>query len=172
MTDTAQQPPWNAADKASSLRTYAEWLHGIAVQTFLKDKTHCQILFLFTDAGMASVNPVPAGTEPEQLLAGVRKAVLANNLYGVIAISECWTYMPKRPGDHVAIQLTHGEMRVSDLKAGDRTEALMLRMESRDGAHVTWLEPILRSGADVTLGGGMVLGREKCLKLEGFFDAV
>ena len=63
-----------------------------------------------------------------------------------------------------------GEMRVEDLKDDDRTEALMLRMESRDGGHLTWLEPIMRDGGKVVLGEGMVLGREKCLKLEGFFE--
>jgi hypothetical protein len=42
-------------------------------------------------------------------------------------------------------------------------------MESRDGGHLTWLEPIIRTGDDVTLGEGMVLGREQCLKLESFF---
>ena len=83
------------------------------------------------------------------MLAGVRRAVAENNLYGVVTIAECWTYMPRRPGDHVAVQLTHGEMRVGDLKAEDRTEALMVRMESRDGAYVTWLVPIIRVGDNV-----------------------
>lgn len=172
MQDNDSQPTWNPADKPASLKAYAEYLHREAVRMFMQDKTHVQILFLFSDDGLASVNPVPANTPNDRLVAGVRQAVLENGLYGVIMIAEAWTYLPKRAGDHTAVQIMHGEMRVADLKDDDRTEALMLRMESRDGGHLTWLEPILRSGADVTLGGGMVLGREKCLKLEGFFDAV
>jgi hypothetical protein len=148
---------------------YAEWLHGEAVRVFRKDKTHCQILFLFTDAGLASVNPVPANTAADALTAGVRQAVLGNGLYGVIMIAEAWTYLPKRAGDHTAVQIMCGEMNVADLKDDDRTEALTVRMESRDGGHLTWLEPIIRTGDDVTLGEGMVLGREQCLKLESFF---
>lgn len=170
MIDTGQLPPWDPADKPGSLRAYAEWLRGIAIDTFLKDKAHCQILFLFGDDGLASVNPVPENTEPSGLLAGVRSAVQEHNLCGVITIAEAWTYMPKRAGDHTAVQIMHGEMRVEDLKDEDRTEALMLRMESRDGGHLTWLEPIIRTGDDVTLGEGMLLGIEKCLKLDSFFQ--
>lgn len=169
MLDNDSQPPWNPSDKLGSLKAYAEWLHVIAAATFLKDKSHLQILFLFNDAGLASMNPVPEGTEPDRLLAGVRQAVLEHNLYGVITIAEAWTYMPKRLGDHTAVQIMCGEMNVEDLRDVDRTEALMLRMESRDGGHLTWLDPIQREGADVRLGDGMVLGRGKCLKLESFF---
>ena len=170
MTDNDSQPIWNPADKPGSLKAYAEFLHHQAVEMFRKDKTHCQILFLFSDAGLVSVNPVPANTAADALAAGVRQAVLENGLYGVIMIAEAWTYLPKRVGDHTAVQIMHGEMRVGDLKAEDRTEALMVRMESRDGGHLTWLEPIIRTGDDVTLGEGMVLGHEQCLKQESFFE--
>ena len=62
-----------------------------------------------------------------------------------------------------------GEMNVADLKDEDRTESLILKMESRDRGHLTWLDPSIRTGDDVTLGEGMVLGNEQCLKLESFF---
>ena len=168
MTDNDSQPPWNTDDKPGSLKACAEWLHREAVRMFMQDKSHCQILFLFTDAGLVSVNPVPANTPNDRLVAGVRQAVRENNLYGVITIAEAWTYLPKQARDHTAVQIMHGEMRVADLKDEDRTEALMLRMESRDGGHLTWLDPIIRTGDDVALGEGTVLGREQCLKLEGF----
>jgi hypothetical protein len=136
---------------------------------FRKDKTHCQILFLFSDAGLVSVNPVPANTAAGALAAGVRQAVLENGLYGVIMIAEAWTYLPKRAKDHTAVQIMCGEMNVADLKDDDRTEALIVRLEGRDGGHLTWLDPIIRTGDDVTLGEGVVLGPEQCLKLASFF---
>lgn len=169
MTDNDSQPVWNPADKPGSLRAYAEWLHREAVRVFTQDKTHCQILFLFGDDGLASVNPVPANTAAAALTASVRRAVLENGLYGVIMIAEAWTYLPERAGDHTAVQIMCGEMNVADLKDEDRAEALMVRLESRDGGHLTWIATITRTGTDVTLGGCMVLGREKCLKLESFF---
>lgn len=169
MENRASQPGWNIDDKPGSLKAYAEWLHVEAVRVFRKDKTHVQILFLFSDAGLVSVNPVPANTAADALTAGVRQAVLDNGLYGVIMIAEAWTYLPKRAKDHTAVQIMCGEMRVADLKDGDRTEALMLRKESRDGGHLTWLDPIVRDGDKVVLGEGLVLGRARCLKLESFF---
>jgi hypothetical protein len=119
MTDNDIQPIWNPADKSGSLKAYAEYLHREAVRVFLKDKTHCQILFLFSEAGLVSVNPVPANTAADALTAGVRQTVLKNGLYGVIMIAEAWTYMPKREKDHTAVQIMHGEMRVTDLKDDD-----------------------------------------------------
>lgn len=169
MKDNGSQPYWNPADKQASLKDYAEWLHREAVRVFMQDKTHCQVLFLFTDDGLASVNPVPANTAADALTAGVRQAVLENGLYGVIMIAEAWTYLPKRAKDHTAVQIMCGEMNVADLKDDDRTEALMLRMESRDGGHLTWIDPIISDGGKVMLCDGMVLGREKCIKLECFF---
>jgi hypothetical protein len=169
MTDNDSQPIWNPNDKSGSLKAYAEWLHREAVRLFTQDKTHCQILFLFSDAGLVSVNPVPANTAAVALTAGVRQAVLENGLYGVIMIAEAWTYMPRRAKDHTAVQIMCGEMNVADLKDEDRAEALMVRMESRDGGHLMWVEPIVRTGTEVTLGEGTVLGRDKCLKLDSFF---
>ena len=153
MQDNDIQPLWDPDDKPGSLKAYAEWLHREAVRVFRKDKTHCQILFLFKDAGLVSVNPVPANTAADALTAGVRQAVLENGLYGVILIAEAWTYLPKRAKDHTAVQIMYGEMNEANLKDEDRAEALMLRMESRDGGHLTWLDPIIRTGDDVTLSG-------------------
>lgn len=63
---------------------------------------------------------------------------------------------------------------MGELKDEDRTEALiLLRMESRDGGHLTWLDPIIRTGDDVTLGEeGMVRQREMCLNGELLCSAV
>ena len=73
--------------------------------------------------------------------------------YGVIQIAEAWTYNRRSAEDHTFKQVMFGEMRVSDLNQGDRTEALTVRMESRDGAGRLWISPILRGGgAKVSLG--------------------
>ena len=55
MKDNSSRPDWNPADKPASLKAYAEWLHREAVRVFMKDKTHVQILFLFSDVGLARV---------------------------------------------------------------------------------------------------------------------
>lgn len=129
----SQQPQWNPADKAASFLIWAEWLHEQAKEMFAKDKTHGNIVFLFGDQGIASINPVPPNTEPDQLTAGVRQAVKENDLFGVVTIAEAWTYFPKSEKDHTSFQLLDGEMKVADLNDSDKTEALMVRMENRDG---------------------------------------
>ena len=149
----------------------AEWLHDEAKDVFNKDKTHAQILFLFSgDEGLVSMNPIPPKTEPEQLLAGVRQAVQEHDIYGVITVAEVWTYIPQRPNDHITVQLRHNEMRVGDLKDEHRREALMVDLQSKDGEHLTWLDPIIRRGKEVTLGRTMVLPKEKCLNKGSYFE--
>lgn len=51
---------------------------------------------------------------------------------------------------------------------GRQTQALMVRIESRDGDNLTWLDPIVRDGGELTLGG-VVLPQELCIKLDGYF---
>ncbi len=53
-----------------------------------------------------------------------------------------------------------GEMAVSDLKKGDREEALMVRVESRDGLNHLWLSPIVRKGEEVALAEPMEMSAE------------
>ena len=53
----AEQPPWDPADGPTSLRAFAEWLHGEATEMFLKDGTHGNIIFLFDETG-CPVNPL------------------------------------------------------------------------------------------------------------------
>ena len=47
----------------------------------------------------------------------------------------------------------------------------MVRMESRDGEHTTWLDEIVRDGDNVTLGKAMMVDRDQCLNLESYFGS-
>lgn len=145
-------PLWNPSAKSASIRKWAEHLHTEAKRVFLQDKTHAHILFMFQDAGPTSITPVPPKTPHHQVHSAISRAVREHNLYGVIHVGEAWTYFPKGKKDHTAFQLLDGEMRVSDLKDGDKTEALYLRMESRDGDCVVYLNQIVRHGDTVGLG--------------------
>lgn len=164
------KPTWNPAAPHASLMKWGESLRKEAKRVFLQDGTHAQMLFLFDDNGIASVNPIPPRTNPEQIAAGVRHAIGEHNLYGVITIAEAWTYFPEKANDHTVSQLLDGEMKVSDLREGDKTEVLMVSLQSRDGEHVTWLDKIERKDGKVTLGLGMRVPKTKCLKMINFFE--
>ena len=78
--------------------------------------------------------------------------------YGVIQVAEAWTYMRRSPTDHVFTQVMQGEMRVSDLSRGERTEALIVAAQARAGAGRMWISPILRGGpAKVSLADAVEL---------------
>ena len=52
-----------------------------------------------------------------------------------------------------------GEMAVSDLKKGDKTEALVVRYECRDGSQRMWIRPVVRPKAGgVALGDALEMG--------------
>ena len=97
-------------------------------------------------------------------MANLQGTIKANNAYGVIQIGEGWAYIPPRPDDHTYRQVLEGEMKVSELKPGDKKEALLIRYQSTDGDQCVWVNPIQRTGAGVSLGDaieiqGEALGR-------------
>ena len=145
-------PLWNPDAKSASIRKWADHLHKEAKRVFLQDTTHAHFVFSFQDSGPVSVTPVPPKTPQDQIHNAIMNAIRKNNLYAVIDVGEAWTYFPKGEEDHIAFQLLDGEMRVSDLSDKDKTEALYLRMESKDGACVVYVDRIVRDGDKVALG--------------------
>lgn len=145
-------PGWDAADKAGSLIKYADWLHAEARRVFDQDGTHVAVFFLFRDNGLCSINAIPPKATHEQATAGIRDAVKRYGLYAVMQVAESWAYVPKGPLDHTVVQLKYGEMAVADLKPEDRTEALVIRVESGEAVHFMWVAGILRDGEKPRLG--------------------
>lgn len=131
---------------------------------FLKAGSHVEIYFLFTREGQGTLIQVPPGMTREAFMANLQGTIKANNAYGVIQIGEVWAYIPPRPDDHTYRQVLEGEMKVSELKPGDKKEALLIRYQSTDGDQCVWVNPIQRTGAGVSLGDaieiqGEALGR-------------
>jgi hypothetical protein len=149
-------PIWNPADPAGSLRTYAEWIRNIAVSTFLSDKTHAELFLFIKITGPSSVFPVPPKTDRKEIISAIRQTIQEENIYGIIHITEAWTYMPSGRNDHTVKQILDGEMAVSDLNETDKREALLVSFESREGSYEVWSAPIVRDNKKgVTLGGDM-----------------
>lgn len=160
--DRTGNPPWLPTAKSASIRQWAEHLHQSSTRVFRADKTHVHILFLFKDEeGLVSINPVPPKTDHGQVYEAIRRTIREHNLYAVIHIGEAWAYIPRQPGDHTVFQLLDGEMKVSELNPGDKTEVLYLRMESRDGDCVVYLNPIIRDGSTVELGDDRIIPHEE-----------
>jgi len=148
------QPKWEIDAASECIRKWTENLHTEAKRLFAQDGTHANLLFLFNkESGLICVNPVPSNVDYDQLNAAVANSVKEYDLYGVILIGETWAYYIKE-NDHTAFQLLDGEMRVSDLNAEDKKEALMVKMENRDGDCLVYLDEIIRDEKGVILKEG------------------
>ena len=75
-------------------------------------------------------------------------------------IVEAWVYIPKKPDDHTMKQILDGEIAVSELKSGDKAEALIVRYECRAGNQRMWVSQILRTKDGVALGDALEMGDE------------
>lgn len=140
----SSQPKWIANSKSSCMLEWTDYLHTEAKRLFNQDGTHGNMMFSFSkEEGLISVNLIPPNTDNDQLNEAISNAVSEHGLYSVIVIGETWMY-PIKEKDHTAFQLLDGEMRVSDLNDKDKKEALMIRMENRDGDCLVYLDEIIR----------------------------
>lgn len=142
----SNQPTWVPTDPSQSIQRWADFLHSEAKRLFRQDHTHGSMLFSFKqEQGLVSVNMLPTTFDDyNELNEAIAHAAVEYDLYGVIFIGEAWMYFIKE-NDHTAFQLLDGEMKVSDLNKEDKKESLMLKMESRSGDCMTYLNEILRN---------------------------
>lgn len=152
MQEPVPPPAWDAADPSASLLRHAAWLNTEARRSFQEAGTHVELVFLLRADGEGGLATPPPGMARPVFTAALRDAIKSHDLYGIIHVAEAWTYLPGRPGDHTFRQLAEGEMTVHDLKSEDRTEALMVHLQSRDGLQLLWIHPITRTASSITLG--------------------
>jgi hypothetical protein len=150
------------------MRRTAEWFVEEARRSFLTDGTHVELFFLFREDGSYSMGPPPPDMPKDQFAAVLRQRIRDDNTFGVVHIVEAWVYVPKRVGDHTARQLEAGEMRVTDLRREERTEALVVRYECRDRAQRMWISPIVRTKDGVALADALEMGET----VEGRFGSL
>ena len=91
----------------------------------------------------------------DAFVAQLKRGIKQHQIFGIIHMVEAWTYFPRKPADHTMRQIMEGEIAVSELNKGDRTEALMVRCEGRDGYSMLWLSPIIRTPTGVALADPM-----------------
>ena len=151
------KPEWNPADPSGSLRRFAEWVHEMAKYQFMKDGSHIHLFFLFQKDGEGSIVPVNGKIDHNRLPEALKEKICRENIYGIVHVAEGWSYFSPDPQDHTKKQLIHGEMRVSDLRDKDKTEVLLVIMQSRDDDYCCWLDPIIRNSktGKVLLGQGV-----------------
>lgn len=154
---------------ATCFRRFAQDLKEQSKQVFLKDKYHQEMFFFVTNDGRAFVMPAPKDLDRDQTAEKLRHTIREHNIYGLVHICESWTYFRQKPGDHTLKQIMAGEIKVSELRPNDRDEALVVMMESREGAHFMWITPIFRAGDRITLGESMSFADRMDGRFAGLF---
>ena len=137
-------PDGDVSDPSGSMRRTAEWFAEEARTTFLKDGTHVELFFLYRPDGQGSMGNPPPKMDRDQFTQLLRQTIRMNDIYGVVHVVEAWVNVPRKPDDHTMKHILAGEMAVSDLKKGDKTEALVVRCECRDGSQRMWISPVVR----------------------------
>ena len=145
-------PEWDQASPSASMRRTAEWCVEAARAAFLKDGTHEELFFLFQENGKVSVVE-QKGLTRDQFATALKQQARAEKVFGIVHVVIIRVYIPRGPNDHTWIQLTSGEMRMSDLKHEDKTESILVHYKCRDGTQRAWISPIVRPKA-----GGVALG--------------
>ena len=154
-------PGWKAASPLESFKHFAQSIHEQAKAMLLRDKTHAEMFFFMPLDGHGHI--VLWQKADRDLQADwLRQHINEHYIYGVVHICEAWAHFVKRPNQHTLKQLQAGEMKVSELRPEDRTEALMVSAQSRDGFALVWMDEILRNQAS----GSLWLG--ECREFEDF----
>ncbi len=161
---------WSPATRATCFRRFAQDLKEQSKGVFLRDGHHGEMFFFVSDDGRAAVMPAPADLDRDKMVDQLRQKVRENNIYGLVHISESWSYFRQKPVDHTLKQIMEGEIKVSELRPQDRDEALVVMMETREGAHFMWLTPILRDGDVATLGETLAFPDKTGGRLAGLFE--
>lgn len=150
---SANLPDWDPAKPSESMRRTAEWFVEEARTTFLKDGTHVELFFLCDGNGQGSMGPPPPDMPKNQFVESLKESIRQNEIFGIVHVVEAWVFIPKHPNDHTYRQILAGEIAVSELKKSDKTEALVVRYECRDGTQRMWISTIVRPKT-----GGVALG--------------
>ena len=122
-------PDWNPQDKPASLKGWVDMLLAETRRQFLSDGTHIEIFFLFNDDGLMNLAPI-SGMEKEEIIAGLKQTLRANDGYAYIHIVEAHT-------------------RAIDCAA--EADSLLLIAESRDGYSKAILNTVVMKGDEKCL---------------------
>ena len=151
-----ETPIWDASNPDESFSRYADFLHRKAKWTFLKDKTHVELIFAFRPAGEGILLLVRG--DRDEFVANLKQMIRNSDVVGVVHIAEAWARFGG-DNDHTTRQIMWGEMAIHDLKPEHRMEILSVSVQSKDGQSSCWIDPIKRNGktGEVSLEKGFKL---------------
>jgi hypothetical protein len=155
--DASMEPPkpdWNPADKEKSLREYASWFNGLARETFLENGNHSDLFFLITEDGEIVGYKFRDDSPIEERNASILRVAQQFEVFGTLYIRITTAYHPKLTGDPRAEGLNFLDG-ASDANELTRV-CLITEMESKNGTHKTWVNPVLEDHGQTSLGDTII----------------
>lgn len=138
-------PDWDTANPSGSFRKFADYMHNQAKKYLLDDGYHSEMLFFMPLDGQGTLVLVE-GKDRDSMAQWVRDYINEHYTFGLVHICEAWVRFADGPDDHTFKQIQAGEMKVSDMKAEHRKEALSVSAQARDGFSVNWVDEMIRGG--------------------------
>ena len=142
-------PEWNPNDRQASIMIFGNFIHEMAMNSFLQDKYHPQVIIsLYDDKVGKDMYTVPSEQSQEDTVRYLKDKIQANNLYGIIHIFTGITHFPEE--EHTIKQWVSKNL-PDNLPAGQTKETLVVNIQSRDIIH-TFIDEIVRYGDEVCFG--------------------
>ncbi len=110
-----------------------------------------ELMFLFNSDGEVMLLPVQGNKD--EFVENVKQMIREQDIIGAVHIAEAWSRFG-HVKDHVTKQIILGEMGVSDLRPEDKSEALLVAVQSRDGKSSCWIDAIIRNKENGSVGLG------------------
>jgi hypothetical protein len=144
------RPDWNPADREKSLDEQASWLNSLARAAFEMDGKHPEMFFLVGEDGRIEGLQFRDGLPTEEKNSEIRSLAQRFAVFGTIHIRLETVYHPKLTGRPEAqgIQFLDG---TSDYETNEKV-CLLVEMESRNGTHRIWANPVLDDEGQLSLG--------------------
>ena len=154
MSEGAPETPLLKAKMWDMPELLCPYCNELARRKFLQDGAHEEVFMFFKsdeeNGQLAFVQP-PQDMDRESFCRVLKNNIRGQDIETIVHIVEIWTYAPKRPNDHTWKQIQEGEIAISQLKEGDKEEALMVSVACRGGAEYGYSNAILRTKDGIAL---------------------
>jgi hypothetical protein len=135
---------WNPSNPIISFQSFAHYIHEQAKSVMLRDGFHAEMFFFLPLNGRGHIVQ-HAGKDRDATAKWVKDHIREHYVYGLVHICEAWVRFASGKTDHILDQVIDGEIRVSELRPEDRSEALTVVAQSRDGYSHNWIDEIIRT---------------------------
>ena len=142
-------PVWDPTDRQTSIMVFGNFIHEMAINSFLQDQHHPQVIIsFFNDKVGTEMYTVPRDQSTQDTISFVKGKIQSSNLYGIIHIFTGITHIQD---EGRAIQQWVSINMPDNLPAGQTMKTLVVNVQSRDLIH-TFIDEIVQYGNDLAFG--------------------